>query len=64
MATDNNDQKKLLRWAGTLCILASAISMGIFLGIGKGSISLVFFGGVFMGIILIILSTQSFDKKD
>jgi lipoprotein signal peptidase len=56
------ENKKILKWVGIFCILASAINLGVSLGLGKG-LSTVSFGALAMGLILIALSMQSKEKK-
>lgn len=56
------DNKKLLKGVGIFCILASLFSMGVSLGLGYG-LSTIGFGALGFGLILLVISTQSKEKK-
>ncbi len=55
------DNKKILKVVGIFCILAAIFSIGISLGLGKG-LSSAGFAVMAVGLILIVLSTQSKEK--
>lgn len=56
------DNKKILKIVGIFCILAAIFNIGISLGLGKG-LSTVSFGAMAIGLILVVLSMPSKEKK-